>query len=46
MLEETPVIQATGRDLDPKCGKGGVKDQILVLGVMPTGFRGNANSIS
>lgn len=36
MLEEAPVIQAMGRDLDPKCGKGGVKDRILVLGVMPT----------
>lgn len=42
MLEESkwsknPVIQARdGRDLDRKRGKGGVKDRILVLGVMPT----------
>lgn len=31
------MIQARdGRDLDRKRGKGGVKDRILVLGVMPT----------
>lgn len=31
------MVQARdGRDLDRKHGNGGVKDKILVLGVMPT----------